>query len=183
MAAWYGACDLHVTASRHETLGQTPIEAGLCGVPTLAYRTSGLTTSVIDGVSGRLVEMRPGALAEALTDLVADESARTMLGAFARIALENRFSPAAAVLSLDEVLRERGLIADGPERTLFAPAMLGHFPFAAERLRGAEGTVQASSSPIVRRLRRTKQAVLGRRMPLFVRRCLYLADSLRRRAS
>ncbi|WP_449410955.1 glycosyltransferase [Methylobacterium komagatae] len=183
LAAWYGACDLHVTASRHETLGQTPIEAGLCGVPTLAYRTSGLTTSVIDGVSGRLVEMRPGALAEALADLVADEAARTRLGAFARIALENRFSPAAAVLSLDAILRERGLIADGAERTLFAPAMLGHFPFAAQRLRGAEGTVQASSSPIVRRLRRTKQAVLGRRMPLFVRRCLYLADALRRRAS
>ena len=72
LAAWYGACDLHVTASRYETLGQTPIEAGLCGVPTLAYRTAGLTSSVIDGVSGRLVPMCPGALAEALRDLVAD---------------------------------------------------------------------------------------------------------------
>ncbi len=72
LAAWYGACDLHLTASRHETLGQTPIEAGLCGVRTLAYRTSGLTSAVIDGVSGRLVPMRPGALAEALADLVAD---------------------------------------------------------------------------------------------------------------
>lgn len=183
LAAWYGACDLHVTASRHETLGQTPIEAGLCGVPTLAYRTSGLTSSVIDGVSGRLVEIRPGALARALSTLVADSAARKALGAFARIALENRFSPAAAALSLDAVLRERGLIADGPARTAFAPGMLGHFPFAAERVRGAEGTVQAPSSPIVRRLRRTKQAVLGRRMPLFVRRCLYLASSLRRRAS
>jgi len=182
LAAWYGACDFHVTASRHETLGQTPIEAGLCGVPTLAYRTSGLTTSVIDGVSGRLVEPRSDALAQALADLVADAPGRQALGAFARIALENRYSPAAAALSLDAVLRERGLIADGPARTAFAPAMLGHFPFAAERLRGAEGTVQAPSSPLVRRLRRTKQAVLGRRMPLIVRRCLYLASALRGRA-
>ncbi len=181
LAAWYGACDLHVTASRHETLGQTPIEAGLCGVPTLAYRTSGLTTSVLDGVSGRLVEPQPGALAEALADLVADGAGRQALGAFARIALENRYSPAAAALSLDAVMRERGLIADGPARTAFAPMMLGHFPFAAERLRGAEGTVQAPSSPLVRRLRRTKQAVLGRRMPLIVRRCLYLASTLRGR--
>ncbi len=75
LAAWYGACDLHVTASRHETLGQTPIEAGLCGVPTLAYRTSGLTSAVIDGVSGRLVPVRPGALAEALAALVGDREA------------------------------------------------------------------------------------------------------------
>lgn len=182
LAAWYGACDLHITASRHETLGQTPIEAGLCGVPTLAYRTSGLTSSVIDGVSGRLVDIHPGALAQALAELVADRPQREALGAFARIALENRFSPAAAALSLDTVLRERGLIEDRPARTAFAPAMLGHFPFAAERARGAEGTVQAPSSSLVRRLRRTKQAVLGRRMPLFMRRCLYLASTLRGRA-
>lgn len=182
LAAWYGACDLHVTASRHETLGQTPIEAGLCGVPTLAYRTSGLTSSVIDGVSGRLVELRPGALAQALADLVGDPGTRAALGAFARIALESRFSPAASAISLDEILRERGLIAEGPVRQSFAPEMLGHFPFAAERIRGVTGTVQPPSSRIVRRLRRTKQAVLGRRMPLFVRRCLYLASALRRKA-
>ncbi|GJD35900.1 glycosyltransferase [Methylobacterium aerolatum] len=179
LGAWYGACDLHVTASRHETLGQTPIEAGLCGVPTLAYRTSGLTTSVIDGVSGRLVDCDPASLAAALRDLVADGAARGRLGAFARISLESRFSPASAALSVDAVLRERGLLPDTAARPGFAPDLLGHFPFAAERLPGAEGTVQAPSSPVVRRLRRTKQAVLGRRMPLFVRRCLYLADALR----
>ena len=179
LAAWYGACDLHVTASRHETLGQTPIEAGLCGVPTLAYRTSGLTSAVIDGVSGRLVPVRPGALAEALADLVADAEARARLGAFARIALESRYSPAAAALSLDAILRARGL-RDEAVRLAFAPAMLGHFPFAARRQQGAAGTVPAASRPLVRRLRRAKQMVLGRRMPLFVRRCLYLAGHLRR---
>ncbi|MBE7196502.1 MAG: glycosyltransferase [Parafilimonas terrae] len=179
LAAWYGACDLHVTASRHETLGQTPIEAGLCGVPTLAYRTSGLTSSVIDGVSGRLVDLDPEALTRALADLVEDKAARTRLGAFARIVLESRFSPASAALSVDAVLRERGLVTEEATGPTFDPAMLGHFPFAADRLRGAEGTVQAPSSPVVRRLRRTKQAVLGRRMPLFVRRCLYLAGTLR----
>ena len=182
LAAWYGACDLHVTASRHETLGQTPIEAGLCGVPTLAYRTSGLTSSVIDGVSGRLVPVKPGALAQALGELVDDPHARTRLGAYARIALESRYSPAAAALSLDAVMRARGLVV-GTARTSFAPAMLGHFPFAAARLPGAAGTVPAASRPFVRRLRRAKQMVLGRRMPLFVRRCLYLAGALRRGVS
>jgi glycosyltransferase involved in cell wall biosynthesis len=179
LAAWYGACDLHVTASRHETLGQTPIEAGLCGVPTLAYRTSGLTSAVIDGVSGRLVPVKPGALARALAELVDDAGARARLGAFARIALESRHSPAAAALSLDAIVRARNLLP-GAARLTFAPAMLGHFPFAAERQTGATGTVPAPSRPLVRRLRRAKQMVLGRRMPLFVRRCLYLAGTLRR---
>ncbi|MDP4021219.1 glycosyltransferase [Methylobacterium sp. NEAU 140] len=179
LAAWYGACDLHVTASRHETLGQTPIEAGLCGVPTLAYRTAGLTSAVIDGVSGRLVPPVPGALAEALAALVADAEARARLGAFARIVLESRFSPAAAALRLDDLLRARGLIPDGAGRPSFAPAMLGHFPFAAERLPGLRGTVAAASPRIVRRLRRAKQMVLGRTLPLVLRRCLYLADRLR----
>jgi glycosyltransferase involved in cell wall biosynthesis len=182
LAAWYGACDLHVTASRHETLGQTPIEAGLCGVPTLAYRTSGLTTAVIDGVSGRLVPVKPGALALALAELVDDAAARARLGAFARIALESRHSPAAAVLSLDAIFRARGLLTGGA-RLAFTPAMLGHFPFAAERQPGATGTVPVASRPLVRRLRRAKQLVLGRRMPLFVRRCLYLAGTLRRSVS
>ncbi|WP_457104801.1 glycosyltransferase [Methylobacterium sp. P5_C11] len=181
LAAWYGACDLHVTASRHETLGQTPIEAGLCGVPTLAYRTSGLTSAVIDGVSGRLVPMRPGALAEALAALIGDPEARIRLGAFARIALEGRYSPAAAALSLEAAFRRRSL-PDVPERPRFAPEMLGHFPFAVALRRGATGTVPAVSRPFVRRLRRAKQMVLGRRMPLFVRRCLYLAGTLRRSA-
>lgn len=179
LAAWYGACDLHVTASRHETLGQTPIEAGLCGVPTLAYRTSGLTSAVIDGVSGRLVPVRPAALAEALAALVGDREARTRLGAFARIALESRYSPAASALSLDAVFRRQGLpgAATGPR---YAPEMLGHFPFAAVLRAGATGTAPAVSRPLVRRLRRAKQMVFGRRMPLLVRRCLYLAGTLRR---
>ncbi|MCJ2071592.1 glycosyltransferase [Methylobacterium sp. J-030] len=179
LAAWYGACDLHATASRHETLGQTPIEAGLCGVPTLAYRTSGLTSAVIDGVSGRLVPVKPGALAEALAALVDDPEGRARLGAFARIALESRYSPAAAALSLEAIFRRHGL-RDAAARPTFEPAMLGHFAFAAVRQAGAVGTVPAASRSLVRYVRRAKQMVLGRRMPLLVRRCLYLAGRLRR---
>ncbi|WP_287978715.1 glycosyltransferase, partial [Sphingomonas sp.] len=62
LAAWYGACDIHITASRQETFGQTPVEAGLCGTPTVAYRATGLATAIIDGISGRLVPPEPGAL-------------------------------------------------------------------------------------------------------------------------
>ncbi|MCJ2010566.1 glycosyltransferase [Methylobacterium sp. J-092] len=179
LAAWYGACDLHVTASRLETLGQTPIEAGLCGTPTLAYRTAGLTSSVIDGVSGRLVPVEPGALGDALVELVADRPALARLGAFARIALESRFSPASCAISLDRVFRERGLLPPDGGRLRFAPALLGHFPFAAIPAAAATGLVAAPSNPLVRGLRRAKQRLLGRRLPPWARRGLYWAVRLR----
>ncbi|WP_350376019.1 glycosyltransferase [Methylobacterium oxalidis] len=179
LAAWYGACDLHVTASRLETLGQTPIEAGLCGTPTLAYRATGLTSAVIDGVSGRLVPEEPGALAAALKDLVADGAARQRLGAFGRITLESRFSHAAAAMSLDEALTGAGLLPPRVGRVRFAPEMLARFALAAERDGGSGGTVDALSPPIVRRLRRAKHAVLGRNLPFWMRRGLYLAARMR----
>ena len=180
LAAWYGACDLHITASCAETLGQTPVEAGLCGTPTLAYAVTGLTTSVIDGVSGRLVPPEPGALARALAELIRDEAARRRLGAFARIALENRFSEAAAALTLHAALSARNLLPDPEIRPRFAPAMLGRFAFAAERHAGASGTVQPPSSALVRGLRRAKKAVFGRNMPLWIRRARFISARLRR---
>ena len=179
LAAWYCACDLHVTASRLETLGQTPIEAGLCGTPTLAYRTAGLTTSVIDGVSGRLVPVEPGALGDALVELVADRAGLARLGAFARIALESRFSPAACAMSLDRVFRERGIVPSHGDRLRFAPEMLGHFPFAAMPAVAATGLVAAPSGALVRGLRRAKQRLLGRRLPPWARRGLYWAVRFR----
>ena len=179
LAAWYGACDLHVTASQLETLGQTPIEAGLCGTPTLAYRTAGLTTSVIDGVSGRLVPVKPGALADALVALAADRAGLARLGAYARIVLEGRFSPAACAMSLDRVFRERGLSPPHGRRLRFAPEMLGHFPFAAMPAPAASGLVAAPSGALVRGLRRAKQRLLGRRLPPWARRGLYWAARFR----
>lgn len=182
LAAWYGACDLHVTASRFETLGQTPLEAGLCGMPTLAYRVSGLTTSVIDGVSGVLVPPEPDALADALETLIVDKTARERLGAFGRIALESRFSHAAAAISLHEILCEEGIVSESERRPTFLPEMLGRFAFAAERAEGIGGTVEAPSPALVRRLRRLKQAVLGRNLPLWLRQAALMAARLRRAA-
>ncbi|HEV7439615.1 MAG TPA: glycosyltransferase [Methylobacterium sp.] len=179
LAEWYGACDLHVTASRIETLGQTPVEAGLCGTPTLAYAATGLTTAVIDGVTGRLVPPEPGALARALAELIRDAPARRRLGAFARIALENRFSDAAAALTLHAAMAARGLLPESQIRPRFTPAMLGRFAFAAERDPGATGTVQPPSSALVRRLRRAKKAVFGRNLPLWIRRARFVSARLR----
>ncbi len=179
LAAWYGACDIYLTASLNETLGQTPVEAGLCGIPTVAYRASGLTSAVIDGVSGLLVPQAPGALADALARLIADAPLRRRLGAQARIAFEGRASHATAALRFNDVLVAQGLMpapADG--RLRFAPAMLSRFAFARDRHPGEAGTVPGPSPAPVRLLRRAKRAVFGRDLPLWVRRGLYLGSRL-----
>ncbi|NEU13405.1 glycosyltransferase [Methylobacterium sp. BTF04] len=174
LAQWYGACDLYITASRNETLGQTPVEAGLCGTPTVAYRASGLTNAVIDGVSGVLVPIGPDTLADALAALIADPERRRALGAWGRIALESRFSHAAAAMRMQDVLAARGLVP-AQDRIRFLPEMLARFAFAKERHPGRTGTVPAPSPSLVRLVRRAKQAALGRGQPLWLRRVLYVA--------
>jgi glycosyltransferase involved in cell wall biosynthesis len=181
LAQWYGACDIYVTASLNETLGQTPVEAGLCGIPTVAYRASGLTTAVIDGVSGVLVPEGSGTLARALVGLIEDEPLRRRLGAHGRIALENRFSYAAAALRFNDMLVARGFLSAPPEgRLRFSPLLLGRFAFARDRHPGEAGTVPAPSSTAIRLLRRAKRAVLGRDLPLWARRGLYAGSLLAR---
>jgi glycosyltransferase involved in cell wall biosynthesis len=181
LARWYGACDLYVTASRDETLGQTPVEAALCGTPTLAYRSTGLTTAVIDGISGHLVEPVSGALEAALRALIADAPARHRLGALGRIAVEGRHSHAAAVMQINDVLVAHGLrpASAGTGRIRFCPEMLAQFAMARERAPGRSGTVPGPSGPAIRAARRLKQALLGRGMPLWLRRGLYRAARLR----
>lgn len=189
LADWYGACDVYVTASQTETLGQTPIEAGLCGTPTVAYRSCGLTSAVIDGVSGVLVRSnvptptRVNGLAAGLSRLIEDEGLRRDLGAWGRIALDNRNSYAAAALRLRDVLAARGIGSawDRSGRVGFDPALLGHFAFAKVRDPGHAGTVASQSHPAMRSLRRIKHAVLGRGMPFWLRRLLYVASMVRGR--
>ncbi|MDB5648445.1 glycosyltransferase [Methylobacterium sp.] len=181
LARWYGACDVYVTASRNETLGQTPVEAALCGTPTVAYRSTGLTTAVIDGVSGHLTDVGPEALEAALRTLIADAPARRRLGALGRIAVEARHSHAAALMRLNDVLVAQGILPPGAGtgRIRFAPEMLAQFACARERAPGRSGTVPAPSRPAVRLARRLKQALLGRGLPLWLRRGLYLGVRLR----
>lgn len=183
LAQWMAACDIHLTASRLETLGQTAIEAGLCGLPSVAYRATGLTSAVLHEVTGLCAEPLPGALARALNALIADGAARARYGATARLLFESRHSHAAAVLSLHEALRDWGagpaLTQDG--RLVFGPELLARFAFAAERDPGATGTVDAPSPASVRRLRSLKRRLFGERLPLPLRRGLYLAALARRR--
>ena len=181
LAAWFSACDIHVTASRLETLGQTPIEAGLCGLPTIAYRATGLEAAVIDGVSGILVDPEPGALAAALARLIADPDLRARLSGAGRIALEGRNSHAAAALDLHAAFAGIGLLPGAAEtgRIVLPPAMFGAFAMAAEPIPGATGTAPSPPGRASRIARRLKHRVFGRARPLWMRRALYAAHRLR----
>lgn len=75
---------VHVLPSRKEGWGLAVTEAGQHSVPTIGYRASGgLTDSVVDGVTGLLVDDRDE-LAEALDQLLSDRVLREQLGAKAQ---------------------------------------------------------------------------------------------------
>lgn len=75
---------VHVLPSRKEGWGLAVIEAAQHGVPTVGYRDSGgLTDSVLDGVTGVLVDDH-GELVDRLERLLTDQTLRDELGAKAR---------------------------------------------------------------------------------------------------
>lgn len=76
---------VHLMPSRKEGWGLAVIEAAQHGVPTIGYRSSGgLTDSVVDGVTGLLVD-GPDELVDGLRRLLTDRVLRDELGAKARI--------------------------------------------------------------------------------------------------
>ncbi len=171
MARWIGACDLHVTASRSETLGQTAIEAGLCGVPTVAFRRTGLTTAVIDGVSGMLVDdTEPGGFEAAIEALVVDSARRRALGAWGSLALASRNSFAAGALSLHHALVAHGRSGlQTTDRIAFSPDILGVLRGAERPQPGVAGAVPPRPGRLTRLARNGKRRVFGQETPTWLR--------------
>jgi D-inositol-3-phosphate glycosyltransferase len=109
---FYAAADATVMPSYYESFGMVALEAMACGCPVVASSVGGLTTTIQDGVTGHLVpEGDPGALAERLGALLADEAARARLGReAARWAAEHRWPCVAeAVCRLYSTLRPAAL--------------------------------------------------------------------------
>ncbi|MFR9750460.1 glycosyltransferase family 4 protein [Nocardia sp. 004] len=75
---------VHVLPSRKEGWGLAVIEAAQHGVPTIGYRSSrGLTDSIVDGVTGVLVD-DVAQLSDALGDVLEDPAGRAFMGEKAR---------------------------------------------------------------------------------------------------
>lgn len=111
---------VHALPSRKEGWGLAVIEAAQHGVPTVGYRSSrGLTDSIVDGVTGLLVD-DPTQLTEAVGELLTEPETRTVLGEKAR-ARANEFSWEQTGNGVYEVLaavargnRVSGLVATAP---------------------------------------------------------------------
>ncbi|MFI6436338.1 glycosyltransferase [Streptomyces sp. NPDC050759] len=85
MPALIGSADAVLCTPTYEPFGIVPLEAMACGVPVVATDVGGHRDSVADGVTGRLVPAGdPGATAEAVRELLADERLRRTLGAVGR---------------------------------------------------------------------------------------------------
>jgi D-inositol-3-phosphate glycosyltransferase len=78
---YYAAADVCLMPSRYESFGMVALEAMASGVPVIASRAGGLSVTVQDGATGRLVpEGDVAALARAVAGLLADGPGRHALG-------------------------------------------------------------------------------------------------------
>jgi glycosyltransferase involved in cell wall biosynthesis len=96
-------CWVHLLPSRKEGWGLAVVEAAQHGVPTIGYRSSGgLVDSVVDGVTGLLVDDRDE-MVERLEGLLSDRVMREELGAKAE-ARSREFSWPQSAAAMQAVL-------------------------------------------------------------------------------
>jgi glycosyltransferase involved in cell wall biosynthesis len=111
MALLYSAADLLVGASQEETFGQVYVEAALCGTPVVAFRTSGVTDAVKNGISGVLVpSFSAEELAKTIERLYFDVEETQRMSMLGRRFAENEFSLARSHQSLIAMLIRTGII-------------------------------------------------------------------------
>jgi len=85
LADYYNAADVVVVPSFYESFGLVALEAMASGVPVVASRVGGLTTTIADGRTGYLIPWRcPEPFAEKIDLLLGNEPLRRSLGAAAR---------------------------------------------------------------------------------------------------
>ena len=91
-------------APRLEPFGLAPLEANACGLPVIAVAEGGVRETMVDQVSGLLVENSPAAMAEAIERLSADPSLARKLGANARLPVKEKWNMNAAIDRLEQKL-------------------------------------------------------------------------------
>jgi len=105
----YTAADVHISFSKTETLGQCFLEAAACGTPSIGYRSTGITDSVTEGVTGILVNLKDNLL-EALLKIKENPKQKAALSTWATVHAENTRSLFAEYHSFYQALRASGLI-------------------------------------------------------------------------
>lgn len=86
----YSSSDLFLLASKEEGFGIVLLEAQSCGLPVVAFNTSGIKEAAVNGKSGFLVDSYDEMVGKVVM-LMSDETARREMGASAR-EFASRFS-------------------------------------------------------------------------------------------
>jgi glycosyltransferase involved in cell wall biosynthesis len=87
------AHDMFVLSSRHEGISVAILEAMRAGLPVVATRVGGVPETVIDGVTGRLVETDdPAAMADVMAEMLGCTANLQAMGAAGRAVQQRRFS-------------------------------------------------------------------------------------------
>jgi glycosyltransferase involved in cell wall biosynthesis len=109
----YTAMDIYVLASRREGFPRSAMEAAAMGVPIVATDIRGCRQVVEHGVTGLLVPPgKVGALAEALSALVADPGRRQAMGIAGRCKARREFDQGRVIAITLEVYRRLLAAAD-----------------------------------------------------------------------
>jgi glycosyltransferase involved in cell wall biosynthesis len=92
----YAAADVFVCPSEFESYGLANLEAMACALPVVSTNRGGPAETIVDGLTGYLVDPDDlPALAALVMRLLADEALRKRIGAASRNHIERNFSAAA----------------------------------------------------------------------------------------
>lgn len=101
----YAALDLHCNCSTREPFGRTVIEAAAAGVPTVCFSDSGVSETIADGVTGRVVPAGDeAAFTQAAIEVLAEGRSRAMRPALREFA--RRFDPSIHAAHVAHILRK-----------------------------------------------------------------------------
>jgi phosphatidylinositol alpha-1,6-mannosyltransferase len=90
-----------------EALGAVFLEAAAVGLPVVAGRSGGAPETVVEGVTGTVVDgRRAGPVGQAVAELLADPHRARSMGTAGRRRMEAEFSWQALVTRLEKLLAE-----------------------------------------------------------------------------
>jgi glycosyltransferase involved in cell wall biosynthesis len=107
----YQTARLLVYAPRLEPFGLAPLEAASTGTPVVAVAEGGARETVVDGVTGFVVNPSPEAMAKAVDRLMDDPALASRLGAQGAAIVRDRWTTEAAGARLECALRETIAVA------------------------------------------------------------------------
>jgi glycosyltransferase involved in cell wall biosynthesis len=102
----YNQARLTVYAPVMEPFGFVPLESMACQTPVVGVREGGVRESVINGVTGLLVDREPQAMAAAIRSLLADPAEADRLGHNGRSSVEDRWTWATSIEVIEHYLAD-----------------------------------------------------------------------------